>query len=209
MYHVELRQFPHQARAFNLTSEELRARISAPWVAGETVECGDRRWAPERTKLTIYEGPRLRPDEIGLGRGWANATRGGVEVTASILADAQAQAQDALGASSDQTESSARELGQELLDACASGRVSVHESLSLASERHPGMRVSERLALAERSVWELLHHGRVRMVRRVPADGGSRWEVVEKAQWESILLAWATWADPLGAGVLLEAMEDG
>ena len=27
MFHVELRQFPHQARAFNLTREELDARI--------------------------------------------------------------------------------------------------------------------------------------------------------------------------------------
>ncbi len=207
VFHVELRQFPHQARAFNLTSEELRARISAPWVAGETVECGDRRWAPERAKLTIFEGPQLRPDEIGLGRGWANATRGGVEVTASILADAQAQAQHALGESAGQTEPSALELEEEILDACAAGRIGVHEALSLASERHPGMRVSERLALAERSVWELLHHGRVRMVRRVAADGGSRWDVVAKREWDAVLLAWATWADPLGAGVLLEAVE--
>ncbi len=207
MYHFELRQFPNQARGFNLTAEELRAKITAPWAAGEVVDWGERRWAPERAKLTVYEGPRLRPEEIGLGRGWANATRGGVEVTASILAEAAAEVQQALTASGDQARSAVRELGEKLLDACVDGRVGVHEALSLASERDPGTRVSERLALAERSVWELLHHGRVRMVRRVPADGGSRWEVVEKAQWESILLAWGTWADPLAAGVVLEAME--
>jgi len=72
MFHVELRQFPHLARAFNLTGEELQERIVAPWVAGEMVDWGDQRWAPERARLTIYEGPRLRPDAIS-ARGRASA----------------------------------------------------------------------------------------------------------------------------------------
>ena len=33
-----------------------------PWVRGQVVELGERRWSPERAKLTIYEGPeRAQP----------------------------------------------------------------------------------------------------------------------------------------------------
>ena len=60
--------------------------------------------------------------------------------------------------------------------------------LALASEQHPGWRVSDRLALAERAVWELLHHGQLRMVRRADA--------VDQDEWESLLLAWETMGVP-------------
>ncbi len=46
---------------------------------------GERKWAPERAKLTIYEGPELRPDEIGVGRGWGNVTKYGTDVTGRLL----------------------------------------------------------------------------------------------------------------------------
>ena len=46
VFHVELRQFPHQTRAFNLTREELDARILGPWVSAGGVELDDRRWSP-------------------------------------------------------------------------------------------------------------------------------------------------------------------
>ena len=32
VFHVELRQFPHVARVFNLSREELDARFARPWV---------------------------------------------------------------------------------------------------------------------------------------------------------------------------------
>ena len=38
MFHVELRQFPHVARMFNLSREELEARILGPWLAGRELE---------------------------------------------------------------------------------------------------------------------------------------------------------------------------
>ncbi len=87
MFHVELRQFPHQTRAFNLTREQLDARILRPWVSDGAVELDDRRWSSERAKLTVYEGPELSPDQLGLGRGWANVTRAGEDVTARVLAE--------------------------------------------------------------------------------------------------------------------------
>ena len=72
MFHLELRQFPHVARAFNLSREELERRFVGPWVSGQAIDQDDRRWSPEKARLTILEGPELRLEEIGLGRGWAN-----------------------------------------------------------------------------------------------------------------------------------------
>src|SRR5207302_4612588 len=57
VFHVELRQFPHQARAFNLTREQLDGQSLAPWISGAPTELDDRRWSLERAKLTIYERP--------------------------------------------------------------------------------------------------------------------------------------------------------
>ena len=73
MYHLELRQFPHVSRVFNLTRDDLERQFVRPWVAGVIIEHDDRRWAPERSRLKILEGPELRQDELGMGRGWATA----------------------------------------------------------------------------------------------------------------------------------------
>ena len=75
MFHVELRQFPHVARAFNLTREELDVRFARPWASGAVIAYDDRRWAPERARLTVYEGPQLRTSEIGMGRGWSTVAK--------------------------------------------------------------------------------------------------------------------------------------
>ncbi|MGA8716488.1 MAG: hypothetical protein WB557_00650, partial [Solirubrobacteraceae bacterium] len=89
MFHVELRQFPHQTRAFNLSRDELDARIVGPWIAGEVVELNEYRWLPDRATLTIYEGPQLELADMGLGRGWQNVTRQGREVTQEVLIEAR------------------------------------------------------------------------------------------------------------------------
>ena len=81
MFHVELRQFPHTVRAFNLTRERVHARIVAPWLRGELVELDSQQFAPERAKLKIYEGPELATADMGMGRGWQNVMRRGEDVT--------------------------------------------------------------------------------------------------------------------------------
>ena len=55
MFHVELRQFPHQTRSFNMTREELDDRIVGPWLAREPIELDEYKWLPDRATLTIYE----------------------------------------------------------------------------------------------------------------------------------------------------------
>jgi hypothetical protein len=173
MFHVELRQFPHQARAFNLTREELDARILAPWVAGAAVELDDRRWPPERAKLTVYEGPELAPEDLGMGRGWGNVTRDGRDVTGRLLAEIAHPPPVA-------------ELKRELLGRCANGPVPLYRLVDVAGERYPQARVSERLALCEQSVWELLHEGAVLLAR-----AGAP---VARDEWRALLLSWATWS---------------
>jgi len=88
VFHVELRQFPHTARAFNLTREQVHARILVPWLRREIVVLDSQQFAPERAKLKIYEGPKLESVDMGMGRGWQNATRTGVDVTERELQSA-------------------------------------------------------------------------------------------------------------------------
>jgi hypothetical protein len=194
VFHVELRQFPHVARTFNLDEPELRARVLDPWQRGEQVELGEHTWAPERARLKIYEGPELRPDEISMGRGWSNAVRSGEDVTDRLLR--RAERPDA-GAS-------LAEFKQQVLIQCADGRIGIHQVLWLANEHRPEHRVSERLALAEQSVWELLHEGRVAMLRVPAGDASAAAEPVARDSWQPILLDWATWSDSGAPSVLLE-----
>jgi hypothetical protein len=189
MFHLELRHFPHIARALNLTREDLDARILGPWVAGESIELDDRRWSSERARLTVYEGPELTLDQMGLGRSWGNVTRAGTDVTERVLAEAEQLAvQVPRGAVSPTT--AVQQLEQEIIQRCASGQIAVTEVIDLVNERYPGWRVSDRIALAERSIWELLHVERIAMARSAVQGR----EPVDKPAWESVLFTWSTWA---------------
>ncbi len=173
MFHVELRQFPHQTRVFNLERPELEERILKPWVAGTPVVADDRNWAPDRGRLTIYEGPELASDQLGLGRGWANVTREGEDVTDRLLAAVAHPPPVA-------------DLKREVLARSAGGPMPIRRLVELAGERYPQSRVSERIALCEQAVWELLHEGAIQLLRAgapVARDG-----------WQEVLLSWETWS---------------
>lgn len=170
MFHVELRRFPHVARAFNLTEEELKARILLPWVRGAAVELDDRVWTPDRARLTIYEGPEIAAEERGLGRGWSIVTREGEDATARLIEAAG----DLVPRASDLKRTLVRNPGS----------MPLSDAVALAG---PGGRPSERLAVAEQAVWELLHEGHVTLVR-----SGAQ---VSANDWEGLLLRWETWSD--------------
>ena len=192
MFHVELRQFPHVARAFNLTPDELQTRVLGAWVRGEVVELDDRHWGPEKARLTIYEGPQLKPQEMGLGRGWANVTKNCTEVTDQLLAlERQAAASGAASAGQKAPEA-VSQLQAEILERCAVDELVISELIELLNRRHPGWRVSDRIALAEQSIWRLLHQGRLTISW---ADGGPP---LDKDAWGPVLLSWRTWS-PEGA----------
>ncbi len=185
MFHVQLRQFPHATRAFNLSREELDSRILRPWAAGRAVELDERRWEPDRARLTIIEGPALAQEDIGLGRGWANAMRRGHDVTAQLLARLERMP-------------GIEELKRELLSTIdAHARLHLPQVVELAGERQLRSRPSERLALCEQAVWELLHQRQVKMLRGE--------QTLRADQWQLVLLDWTTWTDDGPHGVWLEA----
>jgi hypothetical protein len=175
VYHLELRQFPHVARVFNLSREELDARFVGPWVGGLMIEQDARRWSPERSRLKILEGPKLRTDEIGLGRGWASVIKSSEDVTETVIAQAQRGAQ---GRPEIEALKSA-------IDEVAAHPITFKDVIALAAAAQPNWRASEQLALAEQAVWEMLHQSRLTMLARN--------EPVARERWQAIVLSWATW----------------
>jgi hypothetical protein len=152
MFHVQLRQFPHVARGFNLTKEELEASILRPWVAGRPVDFQERRWAPERGRIAIYEGRALASEEIGLGRGWANAGRTGLDVTARMLAEAKRTLEQPPTLDA---------LKRALLSRAAQRALSIQDVVELAAELDPQAPDRDTVTLAGRAVWELLQAGKL------------------------------------------------
>jgi hypothetical protein len=199
---MQLRQFPNMARAFNLSRDELDARILGPWTAGESVEWDDRKWSPDRAKLTIYEGPELRPEEMGIGRGWANVTRSCEDVTARLLSGSVPPARARAGP--DPREQALAALRERILARAGAGRLHVHAVVGLATALCPEWRASDRLALAEQAVWELLHLGSIRIVRAAAAAGGGGAVVVERERWQPLLFDWATWAGDEASQLIVE-----
>ena len=184
VFHVELRQFPHVARSFNLSGEELQSEFVATWVTGRSIEFDERRWSPEKTRLKIYEGPALRPEEIGMGRGWGNVEKHGEDVTDRLLA--QAQQSLVPSASTDTVQA----LKEEAVRLAGAGDITIPHVLALASGHYQGSRVSDRLALAERAIWGAPSPGQ--------DQDGARREALAEDRWGPVLLAWETWAPAPG-----------
>jgi hypothetical protein len=178
VFHVELRQFPHQTRAFNLTREELNERFVEPWMAGEPIELDDYRWLPDRATLTIYDAATLEVADMGLGRGWQNVTRKGRDVTQEVLIEARNVTAELPTADDFKAEVAARS---------AAGAIAISGLVELAGEWYPQARVSERIALCEGVVWELLHS--------VPVTLSRRGQLVPAYEWQAVLLTWQTWTD--------------
>jgi hypothetical protein len=178
-YHVELKSFPHVARVFNLDRATLDTQFVGPFVAGDSIEYDDRRWPAEKTKLTVFEGPELDAADRGLGRGWGSVTRSGRDVTATVLAEIHrgADARPEVAA-----------LQAAIAEVAVGGEgIGLPDAIALAAAAQPGWRASEQLSLAEQTVWEMLHRGRLEMIgpdgAAVAADG-----------WQPVVLSWAQWS---------------
>jgi hypothetical protein len=91
VFHIELRQFPHNVCRFNLEQAELFATIVEPWANEQWIEVGERKWRPDQARLTVLEGPRLDMQQLSMGRGWGSATRESEDVTERVLAEARAR----------------------------------------------------------------------------------------------------------------------
>jgi hypothetical protein len=178
-YHVELKSFPHVARAFNLDRATLDARFISPFVAGDPIEYDDRRWPADKTKLTVFEGQEVSDANRGLGRGWGEVTRRSRDVTDAVLAEIHRGAE-------------ARPEVQSLqvaITEVATGPdgITLADAIALAVAAQPAWRASEQLSLAEQAVWEMLHRDRLEML----AEGGLP---VPPEGWQAVVLSWAQWA---------------
>jgi hypothetical protein len=193
VFHVEVRQFPNVTRAFNLSQAELNAKVLVPWSRGQVVVLGEREWEPAKSKLTVLEGREVGQDELGLGRGWANASRDAENVTDRVLAALPATGARGAGPTASGGLATFKDV---VVAQSAADRLAVHQVMWLANSRHPEIRISERLALAEQAVWELLHEGRLNMLKRASVEEGSDFTVADRAEWQPALLAWATWSEP-------------
>src|SRR6185312_14563689 len=86
VYHLELRQFPHNVCRFNISEAELREQVLLPWAQEKWIEFGERKWSPHQATLTVLRGPRIPFGQLTMGRGWRTAQRDGEEVTDELLA---------------------------------------------------------------------------------------------------------------------------
>lgn len=165
MFHVELRQFPHNFCRFNLSEAELRAAVLDAWVRQQLLELGERRWDPRQASLTVIEGPKLSMQELSMGRGWRNAQRQGSDVTERVLALARAgRAKGVAGPAAGTPAGAGRSSGAVpdrdrepevdpllagLLPLLGEDPVSLIRAWAVALERHPDRSPSQCLALAE------------------------------------------------------------
>jgi hypothetical protein len=164
VYHVELRQFPHNFCRFNVSERELRETILDAWARDEWVELGERKWSPHQAALTVLEGPRLPVEQLSMGRGWRNAQREGKDVTAELLAAAGQETGRAPGAESGlgpgaqspvtppgstRPTPDPNRLASELLALLGDDPAPLIRAWQLALERHPDRTPSACLALAE------------------------------------------------------------
>jgi hypothetical protein len=219
VYHVEIRQFPHNACRFNLTERELLP-IAVPWAREEWVELGERKWNVNQATLTIVEGPQLSFPQLAMGRGWRNAQRQGQVVTDRVLetlkqapgAAAQARAASATtGAGEERPANASAEraaadldllgdsLGLEILAALDQGPVTLARVWRLAGARLRDRPSSEGLALGERAIRSLLERGLVVLQALpvgTPVEEGSEpaLEDVAQEQLEPALRAIDGWA---------------
>ncbi len=186
MFHVELRQRPNMARAFNLREEEVVARFLAPLMAGRPLIYEDREWDPRKVRLTVLEGPELSIGEIGLGRGWANAQRAGSDVTERLMGRSRTQAPrpEALD-----------RLKERIAGRLDAGPLTLQRVVAMAGELMEGRRASERLALAEQAVWEMLHEH----TTALHGEGGPAGPPISQSEWQAHLLRWDAWSEDGGS----------
>jgi hypothetical protein len=225
VYHVELRQFPHNMCRFNFSAQELRQAVLEPWSEERWIEFGERKWSPHQATLTVLEGPRIPFGQLTMGRGWRTAERQSREVTDELLAvvarelaarasqavapaGAEASGGEATGVGDDAAREAPRadalaadSLGLELLSRVGSERAPLRRAWELAGERHPGSPPSATLALAERAVESLLRRGLVVLSRGEEGTGeAAEARAMDEREIAQAIGAVASWADGEVAG---------
>jgi hypothetical protein len=98
MFHLQLRQFPHNHCQFNLTAADVSS-FAELWLRGDWLTVGERQWNPRQAKLTIIEAPQVESAQLSMGRGWRHVERTGQEVTHRVIAETASLARGESGGS--------------------------------------------------------------------------------------------------------------
>lgn len=175
MYHLELRQRPNVARAFNLSEDKLRAEFLAPLLGGKPFEYAGHEWDGRKARVTILEGPQLAPNQLLLGRGWSNAEKLGADVTERILAASWTEAKH---------REVVQRLSERILGRIAAGPLELGAAVGLVDDLLAGSPAGGNHAIIAQAVWELLHRGQA-----VLLDAGGT--PVARDRWQELLLGWA------------------
>jgi hypothetical protein len=75
----------NHARVFNLSHDELLAKVIEPWLANRPFDLAESKWTPSESSLKILEGRHLDNPDLAFGQGWSNAERTAENVTRSVL----------------------------------------------------------------------------------------------------------------------------
>jgi hypothetical protein len=145
MFHIELRQFPHNMCHFNMSERELFETVVDGWAREQWIELGERKWNPHQAKLTVLEGPRIPVEQLSMGRGWPSVQRHGEDVTERVIAKAKQAQQPARAAPA----GGGAEQLQQLLGADPDALL---QAWRLAAERRRELTPSQALALAEETL---------------------------------------------------------
>jgi hypothetical protein len=207
-YHLELRQFPHVARRFNQSEQQVLA-LAKPWVGEEWIEEAERKWNMNEATLTILEGPKLSMADLAMGRGWRNAQRRSEDVTERVLAAFQKSdggggsgGAPAVGGGGDTAPVAAAgapdlalladSLALELLALLDDGPVAPVRVWRLAQERHAERPLGEALALADQAVRSVLSR---RLVELRSGAGGDHGDALAGEQVETALGSVDAWGE--------------
>ena len=159
MFHIELRQFPHNMCHFNMSERELMDTIVDGWAREQWIEMGERKWNPHQSKLIVLEGPLIPVEQLSMGRGWPTAQRQGEDVTERVIAQAK-QAIAAEGAAPAGGTAPAGGLTEQLGTLLGDDPAALLQAWRLAAERRPELTPSVALALAEQTLSALDGGGR-------------------------------------------------
>lgn len=154
MFHVQLYTRLHQARVYNLDEEELQKQFLDPMRSDRLFVYEGHEWEPRKIQLSVFETQeRLRPDQIAMGRGWANVEKLGTEVTKEALARRSAVAAGPGGSIA------VALLRERVIGRLTAGPVSLQEIMAMAADLMPESELSEQVAASHRAASELLHSG--------------------------------------------------
>jgi hypothetical protein len=167
MYHIELRQFPHNMCKFNMSERELFDSVVLGWAQEKWIEMGDRKWNANQAKLIVLEGPHLPLEELAMGRGWRNAERHSKDVTEQVIERARQASQPPMapstapGATAGQSNApmapvpTTTDPAEQLRPLLGAEAAALLTAWRLTAERRPELSPSESLALAEATLSSL------------------------------------------------------